>query len=168
MNESSILDVPGLWRLLAESCFDGVMLVDAQRRIVYWSCQAARITGFGSDDVLGQNCLVGFRCSECMGRCSLFDGQEACEQTVALVTRSGREITVVKNAHLVEGAAGEVVGGIEVFRRIPGAGPRAGDEGEAALIRKALVDNRYNRTDTARALGMSRATLWRKMKKHDL
>ncbi len=40
--------------------------------------------------------------------------------------------------------------------------------GEAAIIREALVAHRYNKRETAHALGMSRATLWRKMKQYAL
>jgi transcriptional regulator of acetoin/glycerol metabolism len=35
---------------------------------------------------------------------------------------------------------------------------------EAATLRAALDANRWCRTDTARALGMSRSTLWRRMR----
>ncbi len=41
---------------------------------------------------------------------------------------------------------------------------RGTDQGELQLIRTALDTNHWNREATARALGMSRTTLWRKMR----
>jgi len=39
---------------------------------------------------------------------------------------------------------------------------------EGAVLMSALQANRWNRTDTARALGIGRNTLWRRMKRHGL
>ncbi len=39
---------------------------------------------------------------------------------------------------------------------------------EAERIRRALEDHRWRRTAAARALGISRATLWRRMREHGL
>lgn len=39
---------------------------------------------------------------------------------------------------------------------------------EAEKIRRALEDHRWRRTAAARALGISRATLWRRMREHGL
>ncbi|RMH39205.1 MAG: sigma-54-dependent Fis family transcriptional regulator [Deltaproteobacteria bacterium] len=43
-------------------------------------------------------------------------------------------------------------------------GRTTADAGEAARVRAALDAHRWNRTATARALGISRSTLWRKMR----
>ena len=39
---------------------------------------------------------------------------------------------------------------------------------ERAMLQQALKENNYNRTGTARALGISRVGLYKKMKKHGL
>ena len=39
---------------------DGVYVCDLNRRIVYWSKSAKRITGWRSEDVLGRACLEDF------------------------------------------------------------------------------------------------------------
>ncbi|MCK8603737.1 sigma-54 interaction domain-containing protein [Desulfoferrobacter suflitae] len=44
----------------------------------------------------------------------------------------------------------------------------AGSDPEAEQIRSALLHHQGNRVEAARALGISRSTLWRKMKKHGL
>jgi PAS domain S-box-containing protein len=168
MKQSRILEVPDLWKLIAENSFDAVVIVDTDQRIVYWNSQAVRITGFSAREVLGQNCLVGVRCPNCLRRCGLFTRGEVCERTLPLITKSGREITVVKNAQTIKDGKGRVIGGIEIFHRLRRARTRPGASEEENRIRDALVANRYSRSRTARTLGMSRATLWRKMKKYNL
>jgi len=49
-----------------------------------------------------------------------------------------------------------------------GAVGRAIDHLEAASLRKALEDNQWRRADAARSLGISRSTLWRKMREAGL
>ncbi|MBF0107536.1 MAG: sigma 54-interacting transcriptional regulator [Deltaproteobacteria bacterium] len=41
-------------------------------------------------------------------------------------------------------------------------------DAEAALIKRALVENKYSRKKTAEALGIDPSTLWRKLKRHRL
>lgn len=168
MVDTRMFDVAELWKPLAENSFDGVMFVDPDQKVIYWNCQAARITGFSAEEVVGQSCLVGIRCPTCLRRCGLFTRGDICDRTMTLVTRSGREITVVKNAQVIHDSDGHVVGGIEVFRRLRGNQGRRSMSDEEALIRDALMANKYSRSQTAKSLGMSRATLWRKMKKYDL
>jgi transcriptional regulator with PAS, ATPase and Fis domain len=42
------------------------------------------------------------------------------------------------------------------------------DEIEVHVIREALKRNNYRKLQTARELGISKTTLWRKMKEHGL
>lgn len=168
MASRSILEVPELWRVLAENSFEGVMIVDTDRNVVYWNSQATRITGFRADEVVGHNCLAGVRCPNCLRNCGLFSRGEICERTLPLITRSGREITIIKNAQLVRNGKGEVLGGIEVFRRLKRTRTRPGASEEENRIREALVANQYSRARTASTLGVSRATLWRRMKKYGI
>jgi PAS domain S-box-containing protein len=168
MASESILETDGLWRMIAENSFDGVMIVDPDKNIVYWNSQATRITGFRSEEVVGQNCLVGVRCPNCLRKCGLFTKGEICERTLPLITKSGREITIIKNAQLVKNDKGKILGGIEIFRRLKRTRAPAGAPEEEVRIREALLANEYSRSRTARSLGMSRATLWRKMKKYGI
>jgi len=54
---------------------------------------------------------------------------------------------------------------MRIFRKKP---QEAISEYEKNLIRQTLIQNMGSRVKTARQLGMSKATLWRKMKKYDL
>jgi len=47
-------------------------------------------------------------------------------------------------------------------------GPLPGEEDESELLRRTLTEVNGNRGETARRLGISRPTLWRKMKKYGL
>ncbi len=165
MAKKSIFEIPGLWRLVTENVFDGVMFVDPEQRVLHWNSQAMRITGYAAEDVVGQSCLVGVRCPNCLKQCGLFLKGEICERTVPIITRSGREILVIKNGIVVRGARGKVLGGIEVFRRLSSARGLAAATDEAGRLRVALDENRWSREATARALGISRATLWRRMRR---
>ncbi len=42
------------------------------------------------------------------------------------------------------------------------------EDSQRAVIRRALIDNNWNFTQTAQALGIGRTTLWRKLKKYDI
>ncbi len=50
----------------------------------------------------------------------------------------------------------------------PSATPLPLEDAEMQAIRSALEKNDFNRTQTARELGISRNTLWRKMKKYGI
>ena len=105
-----------IYRLIPSAIFT----VDREARITSWNDQAARITGYSEEEMLGQTCLV-FAQSPCTDRCGVFDpdtpkpirGREC-----TLRTKDGRILTVLKNADLIEDEAGQVLGGIESFSDI--------------------------------------------------
>ena len=57
-------------------------------------------------------------------------------------------------------------------RMSPGSASIATDslleDNQRVVIRKALVDNNWNFSQTAQELGIGRTTLWRKVKKYNL
>ena len=62
------------------------------------------------------------------------------------------------------GSAPELEGGFPAGPPAPGNGER----GERGRLRAALEAHQWRREEAARALGMSRTTLWRKMREHAL
>ena len=48
--------------VILDSLSDGVYVCDRDRRIVFWSRAAARITGWESTDVVGRRCLDDVLC----------------------------------------------------------------------------------------------------------
>jgi len=61
MLAESVLEPETLYHDILDQIADGVYLVDASYRIIYWNRAAERITGFGAAEVIGS------RCSECLG-----------------------------------------------------------------------------------------------------
>jgi PAS domain S-box-containing protein len=108
---------------------DGVYVCDRQRRIVYWSKSAERITGWRSEDVVGRLCLEDVLSHEDKDGHRLC-GEEHCPLHRAMITgviasvplmvfargKDGRRIPMQVTAAPIRDAAGEVVGGVETFR----------------------------------------------------
>jgi PAS domain S-box-containing protein len=97
-----------------------VYTVDLEHRITSWNKMAETITGYTAEETMGKNCSE-FALAPCSGRCGLFDinvpkpihGREC-----LIRHRSGKEITVLKNADLIVDGKGKIIGGIESFEDI--------------------------------------------------
>jgi len=77
---------PGLHWWIVEHLEDGLYLVDRDRRIIYWSAGAERITGYSAAEVLGARCADNIlRHVEADGRCLC---EDACP--LAAVMQDGR------------------------------------------------------------------------------
>lgn len=104
--------------------FEGVFLVDTDRRITYWNKGAERITGFKREDVLGSACF------ENMLRHVDLDGNELCleefisntisdaeprEAKVFLYHKFGHRVSVTVRTTPLMNENGVIVGAVEVF-----------------------------------------------------
>ena len=95
------------------------------------------------------------------------------DHALTLYSHEGSEIPVAKSGQVLLDENGDITGALEVVRPLkPGSlvdercmGKEAA---EAARIAQVLAETRYNRTEAARVLGISRTTLWRKMREYDL
>ena len=110
---------------------DGVYVCDKERTIVFWSKAAERITGWQSSEVVGRRCLDNVLCHvDKDGR--RLCGEEQCPLHRAMVTGATSTVPAVVFAQGKEGnripmqvtvapirdAAGEIIGGVEVFRDV--------------------------------------------------
>ena len=50
------MDQNSQYKEILDKVFDGVYLVDRERRITFWNKGAERITGFHADSVVGKKC----------------------------------------------------------------------------------------------------------------
>lgn len=120
-----ILDIPLDITQVADALSDGVYATDRERRIVYWSRAAERITGFSSEEVLGRCCADNILMhvdtegrSLCLQGCPLAatmnDGAER-EVSVVLHHKLGHRVPVLVRARPIVDRDGERIGALEVF-----------------------------------------------------
>ena len=114
-----------LYKRILDSLYDGVYLVDPDRRITYWNAGAERITGYRPDEALGRRCQDNFLVhvddrgnSLCLNGCPLSwtmaNGQPL-EVEVYLQHRDGYRVPISVRAAPVRDGTGRVVGAVEVF-----------------------------------------------------
>ncbi len=95
----------------------GILLVNTQQEIVYWSDEAERITGFSAAEAIGRTCLQ-LHAEPCCTECVLFDESYAKPlfgRSCSFVHKDGRRLSLKKNVDLLRGADGSIIGGIETF-----------------------------------------------------
>jgi PAS domain S-box-containing protein len=180
--------------LLAEIADVPYFRVDARRTVVEMSPAMERLTGFTAEESVGRSCLNLHRCEECLGGCGVFDRHTVLDKDLELYRADGSTVRVRKSGRVLLDEEGRITGAIEVLWPVAGAEartaetvrPLAGESpvdvapgceltpaaaaarDEITSIREALQITRYNRTEAARQLGMSRTTLWRKMREYGL
>jgi len=110
---------------------DGVYVCDRERRILFWSKSAERITGWRSEDVLGRGCrenILNHIDKDGHRLC----GEEYCPLHRAMITgvtttmpiivfalcKDGRRIPTQVTTAPIHNTAGEVIGGVETFRDV--------------------------------------------------
>ena len=106
--------------------FDGVYIVDRQRRILFWNRAAERMTGFAAGEVRGRWCGDGIldhidengTCL-CKSACPLthvFSTGCPIEKKVYPRAKNGRRFPTITHAAPLHNEAGEIVAAVEIFR----------------------------------------------------
>jgi sigma-B regulation protein RsbU (phosphoserine phosphatase) len=122
-------DTLTLSSIILDSLNDGVYVCDRERRIVYWSKSAERITGWAREDVIGHKCLEDILCHVDKDGRHLC-GEEFCPLHRAMITgkpntypvvifgqtKYGGRVPMIVSVAPIRSADGEVVGGVETFR----------------------------------------------------
>jgi phosphoserine phosphatase RsbU/P len=128
MSSQELLTTSGV---ILDSLSDGVYVCDKDRRIVFWSKAAARITGWESVDVVGRRCLDDVLCHIDKDGHRLC-GEEFCPLHRAMVTgaqttvgiivfaqgKQGNRIPMEVTVAPIRDPAGEIIGGVETFRDV--------------------------------------------------
>lgn len=114
---------------LLDSLNDGLYVCDTDRRIIYWSKSAERITGWPASEVTGRRCrdnvLIHIDkdgrplCGEEF--CPLYrsmrtDKGSNVSQIVFGMTRWGHRLPMAASVSPLHNAEGEVIGGVETFK----------------------------------------------------
>ena len=145
--------------------------VNRDREVVALSSAMEDLTGISREKAIGRPCIYLSRCHECLQACGVFQQGHVEGHELTLYSEDGSEIPVSKSGQVILDEQGEIVGALEVVR--PLDRPRIGEPcgappAEVDEIQQALRETKYNRTLAANRLGMSRTTLWRKMREYGL
>lgn len=158
--------------LLAQLADVAWFWVDRDRTVVAMSPAMEELTGLPASEALGRPCIYLSRCHECLRKCGVFAQGRVKNHPLTLYDSAGVEIPVVKSGQVFRDSRGRITGALEVVQPVTNGeaveGNGDGEASEAGRIIQALRDNRYNRTLAAQELGISRTTLWRRMKDYDL
>ncbi len=92
-----------------------VFVVDRERRLRFWSKGAEQLLGYKQTDMLGQTCLAGNRCVECIEGCGISQQISVSGKSLILRTASGKEQRIKKYALGFRDESGAFDGGIEVL-----------------------------------------------------
>jgi phosphoserine phosphatase RsbU/P len=117
--------------VILDSLNDGVYVCDKDRRIVFWSKAAQRITGWQASDVVGRRCLDGVLCHVDKDGRQLC-GEEFCPLHRTMVTgttstvpiivfaqgKAGNRVPMQVTVAPIRNEAGEIIGGVEAFRDV--------------------------------------------------
>ena len=113
------------YRAVLENISDGVYVCDIDRRIVYWSPGAERITGYSAKEVLGSSCADGILvhldeegrplCGEGCPLSASLANDVTREAQVYLHHKQGHRLPVVVRTTAIHNRAGKMEGVVEVF-----------------------------------------------------
>ena len=113
------------WKTVVNTIQDGVMIVDTEGTIVSVNKALEKITGYPKEELIGKRCTI-LNCNICeIARerkgeqwCSLFRTGAISMRKTALMKKDGAYIHVLKNASLLHGTDGNVIGAVETMTDI--------------------------------------------------
>jgi diguanylate cyclase (GGDEF)-like protein/PAS domain S-box-containing protein len=119
------MDQNSQYKEILDNVFDGVYMVDRERRITFWNKGAERITGFKTDGVVGKKCADNILnhineqgiclCLEgCPLEATIMDGQPR-QAEVFLHHSQGHRVPIVLHAEAIKDEAGKILGAVETF-----------------------------------------------------
>lgn len=115
-------NVDTLYRLILDSVNEGVFTVDAEFRLTSLNAEAERITGMRREDAVGRHCFDVLRGSVCQSGCplrrSIETGEPQTNIQVTMLNVEMESIPICVSTAVMRDDAGELVGGVEVFRDI--------------------------------------------------
>ena len=108
-----------------QNLYDGVYIMDRNRRITFWNRSAERITGYSASETVGRACSENILmhvdecgCQLCLGHCpaakAMEDGRER-EARVYLHHKNGFRLPVMVRVSPIRSEQGDVIGAVEVF-----------------------------------------------------
>ncbi|OIO02430.1 MAG: sensor domain-containing diguanylate cyclase [Desulfovibrionaceae bacterium CG1_02_65_16] len=119
---------PEPYKTILDNLYDGVYMVDRDRRITYWNRGAERISGYARAEVLDKHCADNLLrhideagMQQCKGLCplarTLRDGEPR-EDTVYLHHKQGHRVPISVRISPLRDDAGKIFGAVEIFTDI--------------------------------------------------
>jgi PAS domain S-box-containing protein len=106
--------------LIFESISEGVFTTDKDCRITSFNPAASKISGFSSEEAVGQYCFDIFRTDLCHTKCALKntleDGEPISNTNVTILTRDGRKVPISVSTSILLDKNGGPNGAVELFR----------------------------------------------------
>lgn len=113
---------------ILDELFDGVYMIDRDRRIVFWNHGAEIITGYSKQEMIGRKCDQSplkhtdeAGCDLCQKHCPAMTVMEKNEPEIAVVwvhRANGDTVPVETHIRPLKNDSGEIIGAIEVFRNV--------------------------------------------------
>jgi len=119
-------DLNTYWKTVVGTIQDGIMIVDKEGTIVSVNQAMEDLTGFTTDDLVGNPCSV-LDCNLCLNTrglghenywCRLFEIGNLKRRRCSLVRKDGKYLEILKNASLLRNTKGQVIGAVETFTDI--------------------------------------------------
>ncbi len=117
------MDLSLYWKTIFDTLQDGVMVVDPRGQIVAVNPAAEKLTGYASQELVGQSCRV-LDCTGCRiigkgsGRnwCGLYVQGGVRAKRCTITNKEHRTITVIKNASILYDTDGTAIGAVETIK----------------------------------------------------
>ena len=101
---------------------DGLFTMDKEGRITYFNSAAERITGISASDAMGTHCRQIFKTTTCQIGCpnknSTQIEKNVYNRVFAVTTLDGRTLSITSSISVLKDHAGNVIGGVQVFRDV--------------------------------------------------
>jgi PAS domain S-box-containing protein len=111
---------PRFFPIIFQSIPHGIFTVDGHGRITSFNQAAEQITGFPTDEAVGERCFNVFRTDICQQDCPLKRSVRTMEKTedreVTILTKEGKQLVISVSTAAMTDDAGNVLGGVEMFR----------------------------------------------------
>ncbi len=107
---------------ILESISDGVFTIDADKRIISFNPAAEAITGFKTEEAVGQYCFDIFRADICERNCALdrtlADEKSQINLPARIITKDGASRQIRLSTAILKSETGDIIGAVETFRDV--------------------------------------------------
>ena len=107
---------------ILDSISDGVFTIDADKRLNSFNRAAEAITGFKTEEAIGQYCFDIFRADICEKNCALdqtlADGTPRVNLPARIISKNGDPKSIRLSTAILENETGDVIGAVETFRDV--------------------------------------------------